>query len=93
MNPAPATIESGQLPTCCSSHPDLATLTQHLVAGYSQIRSDAVVDAVWRAYSQTTVMALPPPERLRAVEQTCRYQLEIACRCAGSVAQPSGSTI
>jgi hypothetical protein len=79
------------LSTCCKSHPDLATLTRHLVAEYDQIRSDAVVDAVWRAYSRTHVMALPAPDRLQVVEAACRYQFEIVTRCAPASAQASGS--
>jgi hypothetical protein len=79
------------LPACCPSHPDLATLTRHLVADYWRIRSDAVVDTVWRAYSQTYVMALPAPDRLQVVEGACRYQFEIVMQCMPTAAQPSGS--
>jgi hypothetical protein len=83
--------QSAALPTCCPSHPDLATLTRHLVAAYGQIRSDAVVDAVWRAYSRTHVMALPASDRLQVVEAACRYQFEIVTQCTPSPSQPSAS--
>jgi hypothetical protein len=86
-----AAAQTAALPACCPSHPDLATLTRHLVAAYLGIRSDAVVDAVWRAYSRTHVMALPASDRLRVVEAACRYQFEIVTQCMPSPAQPSGS--
>jgi hypothetical protein len=85
-----AAAQTTALPTCCPSHPDLATLTRHLVAEYGLIPSDAVVDAVWRVYSRTHVMALPAPDRLPVVEAACRYQFEIVTQCARA-AQPSGS--
>jgi hypothetical protein len=87
-----AAAQATALPTCCPSHPDLATLTRHLVAEYGLIPTDAVVDAVWRAYSRTHVMALPAPDRLRVVEAACRYQFEIVTRCTPEAAQPSGSS-
>jgi hypothetical protein len=83
--------QSTALPACCPSHPDLATLTRHLVAEYGRIRSDAVVDAVWRAYSRTHVMALPAQDRLPVVEAACRYQFEIVTRFTPTPTQPSGS--
>jgi hypothetical protein len=86
-----AAARTAALPACCPSHPDLATLTRHLVAAYGLIPSDAVVDAVWRAYSRTHVMALPAPERLQVVEAACRYQFEIVTKCTSTPAQPSGS--
>jgi hypothetical protein len=86
-----AAAQTVTLPECCPSHPDLATLTRHLVADYGRIRSDAVVDAVWRAYSQTHVMSLPASDRLRVVEAACRYQFEIVTQCTPTPAQPSGS--
>jgi hypothetical protein len=86
-----AAARTAQLPACCPSHPDLATLTRHLVAEYGLIPSDAVVDAVWRAYSRTHVMALPASDRLPVVEAACRYQFEIVTRCTPTAAQPSGS--
>jgi hypothetical protein len=90
-----AAAQTAALPTCCPSHPDLATLTRHLVAEYQLIRSDAVVDAVWRSYSRTHVMALPASDRLRVVEAACRYQFEIVTQCTptpSQPAQPSGSS-
>jgi len=84
--------QTSALPTCCPSHPDLATLTRHLVAEYGLIPSDAVIDAVWRAYSRTHVMALPAPDRLRVVEAACRYQFEIVTQCTATPDQPSGSS-
>jgi hypothetical protein len=86
-----AAAQTTALPQCCVSHPDLATLTRHLVADYGLIRSDAVVDAVWRAYSRTHVMALPASDRLRVVEAACRYQFEIVTQCTSTAAQSSGS--
>jgi hypothetical protein len=91
MESAATATPLDQLPACCPSHPDLATLTRHLVADYGWIRSDAVVDAVWRAYSQTHVMALPPDDRLPVVEAACRYQFEIVTRCTPAGAHSSGS--
>jgi hypothetical protein len=91
MNPAAIAAQSAQLPGCCASHPDLATLTRHLVADYGQIRSDAVVDAVWHAYSHARVTALPLPDRLRVVEAACRYQFEIVTQCTSTAVQPSVS--
>jgi hypothetical protein len=78
----PATTDATTpLPRCCPSHPDLATLTEHLVHYYRQLPTPAIVDTVWRAHTATDIVGLSTTDRLETVELITRYQLEVVCRC------------
>lgn len=92
----PASTESAPLPRCCATHPDLATLTEHLVRDFRRLPADSVVDTVWRAHTATDIVGLSTEDRLQTVELITRYQLEVVARCqeetaAAQSVSPSGA--
>jgi hypothetical protein len=76
----PASNESTQLPRCCPTHPDLATLTEHLVHNYRRLPTAAIVDTVWQAHTATEIVGLSSADRLETIELITRYQLEVVAR-------------
>jgi hypothetical protein len=60
---------------CCPSHPDWATLAQHLLAGYPDLDAERVVDTVRRARDAVDLAAVTGPDALTTAEMIARYQL------------------
>jgi hypothetical protein len=76
----PASNESTPLRRCCPTHPDLATLTEHLVHNYRRLPTHAIVDTVWQAHTATDIVGLSAVDRLETIELITRYQLEVVAR-------------
>lgn len=72
----PETAAAGAtLRRCCASHPDWATLTQHLVDEFPGIAIGDLVREVSRAKDAVDQVALPLEESLEIGELIVRHQL------------------
>lgn len=72
---------------CCRSHPDWATLAQHLLAEYPELDARPVVDTVRRARDAVELAALTGADALSTAEKIARYQLLLLSGGATDVAR------
>lgn len=84
---APAKTQPQPLPGCCPSHPDWATLAQHLVVEFAALGARTVVDIVRHARDAVELAALTGGEALVIAEKIARYQLLLLCGAADDVAR------
>lgn len=73
--PADGSAAGERLPRCCSHHPDWPTLSQHLVAEFSEIAIGDIVREVRRAKVAVEHVNLEPSEALITGELIARHQL------------------
>ena len=74
----PSTPSSSQQGRCCLSHPDWATLVQHLAEQFPEARLTDVVREVRDARQAVTAVALPEAEALDIGEIIARQRLRLA---------------
>lgn len=73
--PATVSREGDPLPRCCPTHPDWATLSQHLVDDFPEVSIGDLVREVRRAKDAVDQVELPDPEALEIGELIVRHQL------------------
>lgn len=67
--------DGGATTSCCDSHPDWPTLTEHLMVAFPQAGLEEIVRAVAEAKTSTDGMDLPGEEALRTGEVLARLRL------------------
>jgi hypothetical protein len=73
---SPTTVEAGEpLPRCCRSHPDWATLSQHLVDEFPELAIGDIVRELRRAKDAVDHVSLGPTDGLSIGELIVRHQL------------------
>ena len=84
--------DGGATASCCDSHDDWPTLTEHLIVAFPDAGLEEIVRAVAEAKTSTDGMELPDPEALRTGEVLARLRLQERASVAGALApQPRGS--
>lgn len=76
---SPASHVDERLPRCCPTHPDWATLSQHLLDEFSEIAIGDIVREVRRAKDAVEQVSLDPADALLTGELIARHQLSMLC--------------
>ena len=72
----PAEMGSGEpLPRCCETHPDWATMSQHLVVEFPEVPIADLVRELRQAREAVEQVQLPKDEALEMGELIVRHQL------------------
>jgi len=76
-----------RLPRCCPTHPDWATLSQHLVDDFPDLALGDVVREVGRAKDAVDRVSLEPADAVAIGELIVRHQLLLLSGRAAEVAR------
>lgn len=68
-------LDPAPMRRCCADHGDWSTLTEHLLADFSDLTDDQVVAQVLRARSAVQAFGLSVEEELQMGEVLARHQL------------------
>ncbi|MDQ1746283.1 MAG: hypothetical protein QOD07_546 [Frankiaceae bacterium] len=78
FQPLPAAVGTDdRMPRCCPTHPDWATLTQHLVDEFPEIVIGNIVREVGRAKDAAEQVGLDTDDALVTGELIARHQLSM----------------
>jgi hypothetical protein len=83
----PSVLMPSLTPRCCPSHSDWATLAQHLVDEFPEVKLSVVVRELRDARDVVTSVALPDTAAIDVAEIIARHRLRIATGVIDDVAR------